>query len=281
MLHYISTSERATYLKQKRKKRRQQLKADSGAELSVCQESFTCMCLSVLGIAVFREEVSSSKQNISSWVWSAEKITWKHLAKASDQFDIQNIILYNFKHAVLHYKLNLNQFCNGRPLSAPAAAGHRSAESSRNCGGRSWPSWGREEAWLLQWSASLRTVCETPDTSLKSREQHRHTLILTDVITRYKSINWLYVPKCVYYPWEVEINVQQLHLFIDTLAVQHAVTCRCYKNNLIALFISLLNSCQSLRETKREDIQVMISPAWMFPHLMCEFNLRAAESQAD
>lgn len=164
-------------------------------------------------------------------------------------------------------------FCNHRPLSAPAVAVRRSAESSRNCGGRSWLSWGRGEAWLLQWSASLHTVCGTLDTSLKSREQHKHMLILTDVIIQYKSINWLYVPKCVFYPWEVKINVQQLHLFIDILAVKHAVTCGCYKNNLIALFISWMHSCLSLQETKREGIQVMISRAWMFPHLMCEFNL--------
>lgn len=37
----------------------------------------TCMDRSVLGAVVFSEVVSSSKQNISSWVWSAEKITYK------------------------------------------------------------------------------------------------------------------------------------------------------------------------------------------------------------
>lgn len=35
----------------------------------------TCVDLSVPGAEWLREEVSSSKQNISSWVWSAEKIT--------------------------------------------------------------------------------------------------------------------------------------------------------------------------------------------------------------
>lgn len=36
------------------------------------------MVPSSLGEVVFSEEVSSSKQNISLCVWSAEKMTWKH-----------------------------------------------------------------------------------------------------------------------------------------------------------------------------------------------------------
>lgn len=43
----------------------------------------TCMVLSSLAEVVFSEEVSSSRQNISSWVCSAEKMTWKHPNKVA------------------------------------------------------------------------------------------------------------------------------------------------------------------------------------------------------
>lgn len=50
------------------------MKSITCAGLKLREDILTCMGLSAPGAVVFNE-VSSSKQNISSWVWSAEKIT--------------------------------------------------------------------------------------------------------------------------------------------------------------------------------------------------------------
>lgn len=71
-----------------------------------------------------------------------------------------------------------------RPLSAPAAAGRRSAESSRSSGGRSWPPWGRGAAWPPRWSASLRKACGTHDTFL---ERKKNSIIFRSMLT---SVCW-------------------------------------------------------------------------------------------
>lgn len=121
----------------------------------------TCMGLSVLGAVVFSDEVSSSRQNISSWVWSAEKITWKYSTKPPFRQNIDRLLLCQFENSVSLGSIAYLQWtntlltifsectvacCSNWRLSAPAVAERQSAESSKNFGGRSWPSWGKEAA---------------------------------------------------------------------------------------------------------------------------------------
>lgn len=102
----------------------------------------TCMVLSSLA-EVVSEEVSSSRQNISSWVWSAENMTWKHPNKVA-QYKILKCAFPQNDIDAVNYQVDSNWTFDGdQPLSAPTAVEHQSAGSSRSSWVRSWLSWGR------------------------------------------------------------------------------------------------------------------------------------------